>query len=212
MTETLHVKRREGIGSRAARRLRRQGQVPAILYGHKEENIPLSVPVGEIQAAVRHGARHVTLQGDVQEEALIREIQWDTWGLEILHVDFQRVYAGERVQVEVAIHLRGEAPGEREGGHVEQVLHEVEIECSATEVPEELIMRIHDLHVGQTLTVADLSVPPGVKVLADPDTPVVHCEAITEEEEEELEAPAPGPSEPEVIGRKKKEEEEAQED
>ena len=208
MAEVLHVKRRSATGSRAARRLRRNGQVPAILYGHGEENVPLSLSAGEVQAAVRHGARQVDLAGDVQDKALIRELQWDTWGLEILHVDLQRVHAGERVTLEVDIHLRGEAPGAHEGGHVEQLLHQVEVECSATEVPEELVMRINQLQLGQTLTVQDLAVPEGVKVLADPDTPVVQCVAAAEEApEEELETPAAGPAEPEVIGRKKKEEE-----
>ncbi len=207
MAEVLHVKRRTETGTRAARRLRRQGQVPAILYGHGEQNVPLSLSASEVQAAVRHGARQVDLEGDLQEKALIRELQWDTWGLEILHVDLQRVHAGERVTLEVAIHLRGDAPGAHEGGHVEQLLHEVEVECSATEVPEELILRINQLQLGQTLTVQHLAVPEGVKVLADPDTPVVQCVAAEEVPEEELEAPPAGPAEPELIGRKKKEEE-----
>lgn len=207
MAEVLQVKRRTETGSRAARRLRRQGQIPAILYGHGEENVPLTLSAAEVQAAVRHGARQVDLEGDLQEKALIRELQWDTWGLEILHVDLQRVHAGERVTLEVAIHLRGDAPGAREGGHVEQLLHQVEVECSATEVPEELIVRINQLQLGQTLTVQDLAVPPGVKVLADPDTPVVQCVAAEEVSEEELEAPSAAPTEPELIGRKKKEEE-----
>ena len=111
MAELLQVELRDSRGKRNARRNRRSGKLPAVLYGHGQETVSLLVSSERFLAAVRHGARLVKLSGAVEDQAFIREIQWDTWGLHALHVDFTRVSEHEKVQVEVTVELRGEAPG-----------------------------------------------------------------------------------------------------
>lgn len=208
MAEQLTVQIRETRGKKNARRLRQNGLVPAILYGHGEANVSLSVPADKIAAIVRHGSRVLTLQGDVQDQVLIRDLQWDPFGATVLHVDFARVSAEERVIVRLPVELRGEAPGVREGGMINHVVHETEIECRVTDVPDRVVINVNQLHVGGALTIADLELPPGARVLADADLIVVQCvEQVAVVEEE---AP-PSPAEPEVIGRVKPEAEESEE-
>jgi large subunit ribosomal protein L25 len=202
MADVLNVEQRTADGKRVARRLRRNGSVPAILYGHGEGNLPLAVKAEQISAAVRHGSRVVELQGATNEKAFIRDLQWDVYGIDILHVDFARVSEHERISVEVKVALRGEAPGIREGGVIEQLVHEVEIECEALSIPEKLFIGINELKVGDSLTVSAIQLPPGATLLSDPDQIAVHCVVPVEAEEGE---PGEGAVEPEVIGRKAEE-------
>ncbi|MHB1033119.1 MAG: 50S ribosomal protein L25 [Pirellulales bacterium] len=206
MAEALKVQVRETRGKRNARRLRKAGFVPAILYGHGQTPVGLSVAADDIAAAVRHGIRLVDLQGAVQEKAFLRELQWDPFGTHVVHIDFTRVAEGEKVQVHVAIELRGQAPGVKDGGVVEHQLHEIEIECLATAIPEKLQVNINHLNLNDVLTVAKLDVPAGVTLLAEPETIVVQC--VLPAVEEELVSAEAGAGEPEVIGRKAEEEEE----
>jgi large subunit ribosomal protein L25 len=210
MAEVLTVERRRDQGKHAAKRLRKAGRVPAVLYGHGQENVHLTVPVEQIDAALRHHSRVVQLAGEISEQALIRELQWDVYGLKVLHIDFARVSSDEKVRVTVAIELRGEAPGVREGGAIDHHLHEVEIECLVAAIPEKLLVSINQLNVGDALKVSDLELPPNTKIFAEPDEIVVQC-IERAAEEEELQPAAAAPGEPEVIGRKPSEEEEAEE-
>ncbi len=202
MAEVLNVERRSELGKRKTRRLRASGIVPAVLYGHKQEVIPLSVQAEQLESAIRHGSRFVRLDGAVTEDALIREVQWDTWGTHILHVDFARVSSHERVTVRLPVELRGEAPGVKEGGTVELLVHEVEIECEATQVSDRVEVNINQLQLGQSITVGEIPLPEGFRMLGDPEEVIVHCVARAAEAEEELEAPAEKGEEPEVISRK----------
>ena len=99
MAEVLNVQLRETRGKRNARRDRLAGQLPAVLYGHGKETLSLLLSADEFQAAMRHGARLVKLTGAVEEQAFIRQLQWDTWGTHVLHVDFTRVSEHEKVRV-----------------------------------------------------------------------------------------------------------------
>lgn len=209
MTE-LNVQLRPLRGKLNARRLRRAGSIPAVLYGHGKETVALSVSAEQLDAAVRHGARLVNLIGAVREQAFVREVQWDTWGTHILHVDLTRVSEHEKVEVQVAVELRGESPGVKEGGVIEQHLHQVTIECEVASIPEKLLVNINHLKLGDTITVSGLELPPTARVLGDPDAIVVACVVPAAEVEEEA-VPAEGAAEPEVIGRKAEEEEEAAE-
>jgi large subunit ribosomal protein L25 len=207
MAEVLKVERRELRGKRNSRRLRKTGAIPAVLYGHGEENLCLAVPADEIDAMVRHGTRLVDLEGAVREQAFIRDLQWDTWGTHILHVDFTRISAHERVEVDVAIELRGMAPGVKQGGVVEQSLHEARIECEATEVPESLEVNVNQLELGDSITLSQLELPRSGKIVGNPDEVVVQCVVPAEVPEEE-EAAEISEVQPEVIGRKAEEAEE----
>jgi large subunit ribosomal protein L25 len=207
MAEVLNVQQRDSRGKRDARRLRQKGSVPAVLYGHGEKNVCLSVRAEEMDAVVRHGARLVELRGAVNEQAFVRDLQWDTWGTHILHIDFTRISAHEKVEVEVPVELRGEAPGVKQGGVVEQLLHQVSIECEATEIPDVLHVNVNELNLEESITLGQLKLPRTAKILADPEMVVVQCVAPIEVPEEVL-AEA-GEAEPEVIGRKPAEEEES---
>jgi large subunit ribosomal protein L25 len=208
-TEVIHVKIRQTRGSHQARRMRAEGLIPAILYGHGEGTVSLSVPAPEIEALVRHGVKVVQLEGDVQESALVREVQWDGLGSEVLHLDFTRVSSTETVETRIPIELRGDAPGTREGGILDHVLHDLEILCPVRSIPDRLLVNVNSLGLGEAITVSDLELPSGASTTADPNDLVVHCVAPVEVPEEE-EVAAAGAAEPEVIGRKEGEAEEGE--
>ncbi len=203
MSDSLEVMPRSGTGTRESRRLRRQGLVPAILYGHGEKCVDLAAKREALEAVIRHGSRVVDLNGAVKESALIRELQWDTFGIEPIHVDLLRVSKTERVKVKVPVDLRGDAPGHRAGGTVNLVLHEVEIECTPDQIPEKIHAQIGSLEVGGFVKVHDLELPPGAVAVTDGEEPVVTCTMAGGKVEE---AATAAPAEPEVIGRKAAEE------
>jgi len=203
MSEQLRVTLRESRGKHRNRRLRAGGQIPAVLYGHGQETVSLAVTADAFAAALRHGAQVVNLVGDVTEQALIREIQWDFKGVEALHADFYRVSQEERVEVEVPLQLRGMAPGTRLGGVVAQLLHALPLECPVMAIPEKLEVNINELEIGDAIHVKDLELPHGAVPLVPADEIIVQCTEAIEELPEEEEAAA----EPELIGRDREEEE-----
>jgi large subunit ribosomal protein L25 len=189
-------------------RLRREGILPAVLYGHGKEPISLTVNADSLKATMRHGAKVVELKGAADGQALLHEIQWDTFQQHILHVDLLRVDAKDRVTIEVDLLLRGEAPGEHEGGVVEHLVHHMEIETDPGHIPDHLHVSINHLHLGGALKIKDIiDLPEGAKVIGDPEMVLVHCVEPVEAPDEEV---AEG-AEPEVIGRKAGDEEEAEE-
>jgi large subunit ribosomal protein L25 len=213
MAEQLKVEKRTTRGKRHARRQRAEGRVPAVLYGHGEEVIGLSVDASALGAAIRHGARLVELSGALAESALLRAVQWDTFGTEVLHVDFTRVSADERIEVTLPVELKGVAPGTKQGGIVQHLVHELEIECPAGAIPEKLFLSVNHLELGQSLLSGAIELPAGAKLLSDDDLVVAQCELPQAVEEPEAGAAAPGAAEPELIGRKPAEgEEEAAEE
>jgi large subunit ribosomal protein L25 len=212
MAETLMVaERRNTRGKREAARLRKKGMVPAVLYGHKEETISLTLNRDELSKAIRHGVRVLDLKAEGKtEKALIRDVHWDHLGMELLHVDFARVAADERIVVMVPVELRGIAPGVAAGGVLDQPLHRLSVECLAIAVPESIRVNISELQLGGVIHVRDLVLPPGVKAMAEPDAVVVHV-TLKQTEPEAATAAAPTETtEPEVIGRQRTEEEESE--
>jgi len=205
MAEVLQVEVRETRGKRNARRMRQEGKIPAILYGHGKESVSLSVPSVAIESVVNQGSRLVTLAGEVDETAFIRELQWDVWSRHVHHVDFTRVSADETVEVTLAVDLRGEAPGVKEGGVVEQLLHEIHLTCPVTSLTERLTISINSLKLDESIKVSDLELPAGSKLIGKAEAVVVHCITPVEAPEEEE---AAGENEPEVIGGRKEEDSE----
>jgi large subunit ribosomal protein L25 len=208
MSDTVEVSLRKGKGTRESQRLRKQGLVPAILYGHGEKCVDLSAKREAVEAAVRHGSRVVNLTGAVKTSALVRELQWDTYGVTPIHIDFLRVSASDRIRVKVPVHLKGECPGQRAGGLVNLVQHEVDLECTADHVPECVYANVGHLELGHTIKVKDLELLHGAKPGGDPDETVVTC-MLPGKKTDEAAAPTGG-IEPEVIGRKAAEEGEAE--
>lgn len=200
----LQVTLKKDCGSRLARRYRKSGLIPAILYGHKQENVMFLLSKKEFSMAFDMGAKMVNLKWDGSEEtALIKDVQFDTFGKEILHIDFIRVSLTEKVNTRIPIILYGTSPGVKDGGVLDHAMKEVEIECLPTEIPENLRVSISDLAIGQTLHIKDLELPPNIKVLESEDAIAVSVHFATEEKEvseEEL------ISEPEVISARKPDE------
>ena len=209
----LTTKPRQDLGKMNARRLRRQGLVPGVLYGHKEATVVVSLSKDDLSRAIRHGVRVVDVQAEGKtQKALIKEVQWDHLGVEILHVDFARVAADERIEVNVRVELRGTAAGIATGGVIDQPIHLLAVECLAIAVPDSIRVNVAALQLGQAIHVKELVLPEGVKALSDPDAVVVQVIAKLVEEEAPA-APAEGvaaaeQAEPEVIRRERPAEEE----
>jgi len=204
MSEVLEAQPREMVGKRNNRRLRAAGSVPAVLYGHGADSISLAISTDQFVSALRRGSRVVDLAGCVTEKALIREIQYDVYGVEVLHVDFTRVSADERVQITLAVSLRGEAPGSKEGGVIQHITHEVEVECQVVAIPDALSLRLNDLNMNESLLASDIELPEGVKLISPASAVIVQCSEPAEEVEEDIEG-AGASAEPEVIGGDQKE-------
>jgi large subunit ribosomal protein L25 len=205
-TVTLATKPRESRGKRAARHLRKDGEIPAILYGHKEAVVPFTLSAAELMSAIRHHARVMDLSFNGKSEtAVIQEVQFDHLGKDILHVDFKRVSKDERIEVSVSIELKGTAPG-TSSGVLEQPLHELDIECLAISIPESIKCNISALQLGQAIHVRDLVAPEGVKILNAPDAIVVQIKApVVEAAPVAAAAPAEegaAAAEPEIVGRR----------
>jgi len=206
MAETIELltQPRQEYGSRAARKLRKQGRVPAVVYGHGEATVSITVSGDELTKAVRHGAHVVDLKTDGQiQKALIRELQWDHLGKELLHADFARISQDERVVVPVPIHVRGQSPGVSAGGVLDQPLHTIEVECPAIAVPEHIRVNVSELQLGTAIHVRDLHLPEGVKAMADPDAIVVQVKTPEAEPAPGAVPPGAEQAEPEVIGRQR---------
>ena len=206
----MKAKKREAQGTRACRRLREQGEVPAIVYGHEQDVLPVQVNRDDLDAALRHHSRMFDLKiGRKKETVLLRDIQYDAFGDEVVHADFLRVAMDEAINLEVPIELKGQV--KHEHAVLQQALDTVEVECLPSNIPDALLGHIGGLEVGDSLRVGDLVVPEGVKVLSDPETAVAtltHAAAeAAEGAEEELGAAVAGTAEPEVIGREEKAEE-----
>lgn len=202
-SQVLKSEIRNGLGGRDAARLRKMGRIPAVVYGHKETPANITVCKDELATLLRHHARTLTVEiAGKKETVLIQEIQHDHLGSTVLHVDFRRVSADERVRTTVDIELKGIAPGVISGGVLEQPLHAIHIECPAFAIPESIRVKIDSLVIGQSIHVNQLELPAGVKALEDPDAIVVAVKTaqlidITTGTGE------PGANEPEVITKKK---------
>jgi large subunit ribosomal protein L25 len=203
----LETETRTGRGSRLAGKLRKQGKVPAVLYGHKKETLSLALSREQIAQVVRQGAPVVDIKtAEGAEKAQIMELQWDHLGKEVLHVDLKRVSEHERIETDIVLEIKGHAPGVTEGGMLDQPMHSLRVECLAFAVPKSIRVSIAELKLDEAIHVRDVKVPEGVKVLDDPDAIVIHV--TKPEAEPEAPAEAAATAEPEVITARKKEDEE----
>ena len=184
------------------KRLRQGGKIPAVLYGHGEGTQSLTVLEKELSRAIDHGSHIVELKGAANESALIKELQWDAFGIRVLHLDLARVDANEAVEVTLSIELKGDATGLHHGGVINFHQHEITILCPANLIPEKIELRISDLDVDQSLSASDVPLPEGATLAEAGTTPIVSCALPVEREEEDTGA---GVDEPEVIGKKEEE-------
>lgn len=205
MKKTLLLKAeiREHTGSKTVRKIRKQGKIPAIMYGHKEEPVAILLDGHNFVEGLHHGHRLIDIQiGKKKEKTIVKELQYDHLGKNIIHADLMRVDVSEKIRVTVPIELKGTAVGTHEGGIIEEHTDHLEIECKATDIPETIVVSIKDVRVGSNLHAGEIELPDGINLISPPDTLLVTCHLVaaaktTEELEEET------PVAPEVIGEAK---------
>lgn len=209
---TLKAEVREHAGSKSAARLRRENKIPAVVYGHKAEPVAVSLDRHDFTEAVHHGHRLLDVQIESEKQkVIIKDLQYDYLGKDIIHADLMRVSVTQRVKVSVPIELKGTAKGTHEGGIIEEQLDHLEVECMVTEIPEGFTVRVNELDIGDTIHASDIELPEGVRLITDPEALIAACHVVTaaktaEEMEEEL------PAVPEVIGEAERQKEEVEEE
>ena len=157
---SVTAKPRSELGSRANKRLRDSGFIPGVIYGHKEAVVPVTLPKKEVAGYLDKGAHvfDIALDGK-SEKVLVKEVQYDHLGQELLHVDFARVSLDERVEVTVPLELKGEPKGEAEGGVLQQIVAELELECLVTEIPDAIRHALAARDFGRAANLIELAVP-----------------------------------------------------
>jgi large subunit ribosomal protein L25 len=176
-TTKLNVESREVGSSRTARRLRAEGRVPGVVYGGEGEAVSFQADARELRNALAHGGAVIDLQlaGDNAQPVVVKEEQRDAVSGRILHVDFLRVRLDRVIQATTVVELDGgeEAPGVKEGGVLEQVTREINIEALPTAIPDALHLDVSGMNINDTLTLAALTAPSDVTLLDDPDETVL---------------------------------------
>lgn len=210
-TVALQVKKREESGSRKARESRRQGRVPAILYGHGMKPLSLEVDRSRLlQALHTKAGENVLIQLEVEgvqlEEStcLIKDIQHNPLTEQIQHVDFTVISMKEKIEVNVPLIVQNtdDAVGVKEGGVLDIVHHEIPIECLPTQIPDGIEFDVKDMKIGDTVHVRDLQFAEGLTCLLDAEDVLIAVHAPRKEEEV---VPEEGATQPEVIEKGKKE-------
>jgi large subunit ribosomal protein L25 len=220
-TIELAVERRETRGKNNARRTRAGGKIPAVVYGAGKETVPINVDLRALSDAFRAGAGEnaiflLKLQGSNQtRHAMIKDFQRDPLSRRPVHLDFVRVLMDTKIRVRVPVEVVGIARGVKtDGGILDFVTREIEIECLPGNIPEHLPIDVSDLGIGDALRVSDMTAPQGVVVVDDEEKVVLHVAHPTHEEApvaaEAVEAAAE-PAEPEVLRKGKAVEEEGEE-
>jgi len=215
----LQVERRQDVGKNEARRARVAGKVPAVVYGAKKETVPIYIEARALTTAFRKGAGEnaiylLKMAGTEQtRHAMIKEINRDPVSRALLHVDFLRVLMDVKVRVPVAIELVGTPKGvKQEGGILDFVTREIEIECLPNDIPATLPIDVSEVGMGESFRVAQIAAREGIRILEDPDKVIAHV-AHPAKEEEVVAAPAEAAAagtEPEVIKKGKGETEGAE--
>jgi len=213
MEKTLLLKAelREHAGSKHAAKVRKQGRIPAIVYGHKEKPVAISLDAHNFMEGLHHRHRLMDVQiGKKKEKMIVKDLQYDYLGRNIIHADLMRVDVTETIKVTVPIELKGIAKGTHEGGIIEEHADHLEIECKATDIPETIVVSVKEVGVGDALPAGDIELADGVTLVSSPETLVVTCHLVaaaktTEQVEEEM------PVAPEVISEAKEAEGEEKE-
>jgi large subunit ribosomal protein L25 len=195
----LQARPREERGKNAARRLRASGMLPAVLYGDGASTA-LAVPDRVVDYTLQHFGDNALYDIDLGaggSTARIVDVQRNPVSGRLLHVDFAPVDMLQRIEVTVPLHVVGEAPGTEEGGVLQQVAYEVQIETLPGDIPQELTLDVSSLGMNENLTLADLRLPEGITLVSDPEEVAAIVTAPTEITEEDLEAAGVVEEEPE---------------
>ncbi len=206
---SLKLETRKNMGTSNAKRYRREGKVPGIFYFHGQETTPFTVGKKELLALMGQESSliDVVFDGKAQKKCIIREIQFDPIDSSPLHLDLMGIMLTEKIHFSVPIHLLGTPIGvKNQGGIMQQVLRELEIECLPTDIPDHIDVDVSSLDIGGSVHLSDLNVP-NIKIVGDVHRVIVTVGAprITEEKAVEAEV---SPVEPEVISKRPEKEEE----
>ena len=208
---------RKESGKEKVKKLRREGWIPGVIYGHGEETLSIKIKEEDLKKVIHNlPSESTVIEVDVGKKkfnALFQEVTRDVFTDRIIHVDFHILHKGEKVWVKVPIHLTGECKGVKEGGIIDFVVREVEVECLPKDIPERIEVDITDLGIGDSFHIGDIDTGGKFTIDMDPHTPIVtiimpkKMEAVVAAEEEALEEVSEI-EEPEVISRGKEVEEE----
>ena len=198
-TVEVNAKTRKELGSRANKRLRDAGFLPGVIYGHKQAVLPIALtrtgsgqPSSAWRPPFQPGGRWAE-----RNHVLVKEVQYDHLGIELIHIDFSRVNHTERVKITVPLELKGTPKGEADGGVLQQLIADLEIECVVTDIPDMIRFNVSEMGLNSILHVKDLILPPNVKTLQDGDFIVATVKEIIETAAPVVEGDT---AEPEVIG------------
>src|SRR5690625_3332362 len=209
MAVKLKAKQREDLRGSVTKALRRDGQIPAVVYGKDKESTPISVDSLELIRTVREEGQNAIISLDIEDgkgvNVMLYDYQMHPVRDEISHADFYIVDLTEEMDVEVIIRLEGEAEGAREGGILQQPLFELQVRATPRAIPEEIVVDVSALNIGDTITVADLPTVEEYTILDEPDTAI--ATVLPPEEEVEEVADVDLSIEPEVIGAEDDDEE-----
>ena len=213
----LSAQARDKGGKGVARKLRSEGRIPAVVYGHGRDPQALSIATRELERLLDHiSAESTVIDLDIDgrgSRTLIREIQRHPFKRQILHVDFQELVAGEKITVNIPVILVGVPDGVRmDGGVLDQVMREIEVEVDPSNIPNHIDVDVTKLTIGTSIHVGDITLPEGVESMAEDDATICVVSAPRAAvEETAAEAEADAVAEPEVIRAKKPEEDEGAE-
>jgi large subunit ribosomal protein L25 len=206
-TPTIKATPRERLGSRYAQRLRKTGQLPGVIYGHKANPVAISVDEKETLTILHHGAHvvNVAIAGGQAETCLVKDLQFGYLGDNVIHIDFARVDLNEEVEVNVHLRFTGTPEAAKKPGAVlSHPMTQLEVICKVSEIPDEIKVDISKME--EVFTVGELQLPPGVRTKVNPNQLVAQITQVLEEVAA-TEAAEPGATaEPEVITEKKAEE------
>ncbi|WP_088105937.1 50S ribosomal protein L25/general stress protein Ctc [Halalkalibacter urbisdiaboli] len=187
MATILKAAPREDLRGSATRRIRKEGYVPGILYGNKIESQPVSVEGVEFLKTVRengiNGLFSLELNGKDKHQVMIHDVQRDPLKNEFLHIDFFEVDMKSEIDVDVAVRLTGEAPGEKEGGIVSHLLYHLSVRCLPTDIPEEITVDISNLNIGDSIQVGDIRSAVSVEINQEDEETIVTIQPPAAEQE-----------------------------
>ncbi|XID91781.1 50S ribosomal protein L25 [Paenibacillaceae bacterium WGS1546] len=177
MSATLRAQAREASTKGEIRRIRTEGRIPGVVYGKGlEEPSSITVDAKELAALLRgqpNAVIDMEVPGAGKQPVMMTDLQRDPLSKEMLHVDFRRIDMNAKITTSVRVETSGTSTGEKEGGMLQLVLHEIEIECYPKDIPEAIVADVGGLGVGEHLTIGELALPDGVAANQDPDTVVV---------------------------------------
>ena len=194
-TVSITATKREELGSANARRIRRAGQIPAVVYGHGQPATAIAVSPADADKATAHsGLIEINCSCGAKKLAIVKEVQRHPINPGILHIDFQEVKMDEMIHSVVPVILEGEAAGTKQGGQLEQVIMELEVKSLPINMPEEIFVNVANLELNQAIHVRDLVMPEGVTATTDESLIVCHVREpkAEAEPEETTEAAAEG--------------------